>query len=174
MALPDHSAIELSIKDMVSVRLPFFADTPDNDEIRDALTIELMHELNVCYKIQDEDIGKEVAYTVTQRAIISDLVCFYILLGNTSSNMNSSAGEAQAGVFLKSTKAGSVAVEWSQLDSTKGGSMSMNAQSLMGRFKKSAMRKSHTLGCIIDICEDCSIAISFLMTKELPNFTVNI
>lgn len=166
MEAPNHLTANenVTIYQMVLNRLPFLEDTEANQTLVSTFILEVMFELELCFKVDAEDpdpsnIGDETKYTFLQKTIIADIVAYYILLIKMISNTAGSGGEsASAGKFLRRTKAGSVEVEWDQFD-TKLGGMSMSGEAMMMLYKKSAMRKASKFGCIIDICDDCTVNV---------------
>lgn len=180
--MSDTYSLQLGIIDMVYTRLPFLEKTTKNDTTVKALIVEVMFELEGCFKTglfeTTETEWGEDHYNILQRSIIADIVCCYVLIMQMLSNIGgvaaSEGSEAiVASKFLKSAKAGSVEVEWEQFDLNKA-TLAMSGQSLLDRFKKSAITKAAGLGCIIDITDDASILITqSIMGTALPLKIVN-
>lgn len=182
MPLPIHTGEDLSIMDMVLNRLKFLLNTPENTAILSIYTIEIMSELEQCFRVDKDlpivppdttNIGNENKYTLPQRVVIADLVCVYVLMAMLTGNMAGTVdgnGDpvAPSPKVLTRTKAGSVEVEWEQFDVKKGAGLYTTSESLMDIYKKSAIRKARALGCIIDICGDCSLAVELMMDAFLP------
>jgi hypothetical protein len=181
--IPDHNASDLSVYKMVLNRLPFLADTDTNAELISAFTMEVMMELETCFNIRItpetlvEDlarVGVEANYTLLQKMIVADIVAVYILMLEVTKATVGAVDDMGVPVttplttFLKRAKAGSAEVEYGQFDISKGAGMSTSGMNLMTMYKKSAMRRARNLGCIIDICEDCTIAIESVMNIGLP------
>lgn len=174
---PVHSGDDLTVYKMVLNRLPFLEDSINNEELVSNFTLEVMHELNTCFSVDEVGVGDEAEYTILQKSIIADIVSCYILIiqmlansgGVSSTNETVEPGSNKV---LTEAEAGSVSVKWAQFDSKSGNSLNMPAQSLLSRYKKGAMRKAHTLGCIIDICDDCSIAVGMINSKMPAMFKV--
>lgn len=169
--------VKLSITDMVYTRLPFLIESVNNDEIISGFIIEVMSELEVCFKkglneFEGED-WDENQYNLTQKSIIADLVCVYILMLKMLSNVGGSGAtegseEVAPAKFLKSAKAGSVEVEWEQFDLNKA-SLALSGKSFLESYKKSAARKAASLGCLIDITDEYGVMIQdALDTTTLP------
>lgn len=182
MPLPNHSALELSVYDMVLTRLPFLEDTTANTEISAQFTLEMMSELEPCFRVDDVDpipdpsnIGNEEKYTMAQRVVLADLVSYYMLLRfsivNTAGD-SSDTSTIPATSFLKSAKAGSVAVEFEQIDVKKSQVLVSTIDRLLGLFKDSATRKARALGCVIDICDSCVAVLSCLLDPRPAMFKV--
>lgn len=183
MAAPDHTQ-DLQITQMVYNRLPFLAQTAGNASLISMFILEVMYELEICFKVDLLDpipvppatnIGVEEIYTIPQRVIIADVVAVQILIMKLALNMGGAASGTDDGIntgkFLKKTKAGSVEVEWEQTDTKKGGGLFTSAESLLKLYQQSASRKSHALGC--GICwGDNGMEISCGCNKELHPFMV--
>lgn len=181
MSLPNHSALELSVYQMVLNRLPFMDNTVANTELCAAFTLEVMEELEPCFMVNEgltippdvSLIGDENEYSTPQRVVVADLVAYYILFRFAVVN---TAGDASAGStpltsFLKSAKAGSVSVEFEQIDA----SSSVQASSVVGlmkMLKDSAIRKAATLGCIIDLLDGSLSVLSCLYDHRPASFKV--
>ncbi len=180
MAAPNHNPTgvdEYWIIDMLLIRLPFLENTPNNVIMASRLTLEIMHELDVCYKIDadlvDGDttlIGNEDNYSLPQRTVISDLVAYHILfrllLQNMAGGLDSSGQLVPApdgSKILTEVVAGSVEAKWEQFDIKKGGFMATTAEKLLTMFKKNAINRAYNLGCVIDICDDCSLKVACIM-----------
>lgn len=182
MPAPDHGLIELYITQMVYNRLPFLAVTPANDEIISMFILEVMYELEMCFRVDENlpegdpsNIGKEEVYSMPQRAVIADVVAVNILVMKIAANMGGLAVGAEDGTnnskFLSRTKAGSVEVEWEQFDTKKGGGLFSSAETLLKLYQSAASRKAGMLGC--GICWDLAgMTISCGMYKEVAPFIV--
>lgn len=162
--LPNHNNPDLSIYQMVRNRLPFLEDSPANESIVSSFTLEAMYQLELCFKVRFvegvEDwsrVGDEANYSVMQRSIIADVVAVYVLSFTAALNANPAAGSQALGTFLSKAKAGSAEVEYDQFDIKKTSLMSLNAESLISTYKKSAINKGLQIGCLFDMCDDCSI-----------------
>lgn len=171
---------DLTIYEMVLNRLPFLLDTDKNKNRVSEFTLEVMAELEVCFRI-DKDlpqghlsrVGDENYYSIIQRTIIADIVAVYIIMLQMMANL---AGVADAGSgitansnkFLSHAEAGSVNVTWEQFDINKASGLVLTGEKLLMLYKKSAIRKAHSIGCLIDICDDCTLAVELLMSHTLP------
>jgi len=189
MAVNHNTGAEnLSVRDLVLARLPFIADTLVNTKLLSTFTLEVMYELEGCFKVSIlpdgtinlARVGDETFYSVLMKSIIADIVAVYILiLLGAGSQFNGIVAQIDTGIlskYLKKTKAGSVEVEYDQFDFKKGSSFTrLDTMSLIGAYKKSAVRRAHQLGCVIDICDDCSIALAALMSTNvgLPFLTTD-
>lgn len=186
MALPDHTGVAetLSIYIMVINRLPFLDDTQANTTHISELTVEFMEELELCYKIKEAEspnntIGPEDNYSVVQRSILADLVAMtiiYNLMATTTAGgtIDSYTTTTPAGgKVLTKAKAGSVETGWERLDITKNATLGTTGEKLLNMLKSSAIRKAFGLGCIIDICDTCTIAVSCLLNIEPASFKIN-
>lgn len=173
---------DLTIYKMVSNRLPFLADTQNNQGLISNFTLEVMYELEPCFRIdkdlpetEDTRVGNEDYYSIAQRAVIADIICCYVLLLKMVGNLGGVATDGQDGVsdgrIMTRAKAGSVEVEWGQFDVAKGGLVT-SADKLFGLYRKSAIRKARALNCAIDICEDCTTSVECLLDKQPHHFKV--
>lgn len=147
---------------MILNRLPILDDTPGNQTLCSNFILESMEQLEPCFKIGKDDptlVGLEVNYSITQQSIIADLVCLNILMiaAIESSGGNATDGTEALTTFLKKAKAGSVEVEWGPFDLKSNATLAMSAQSYFDYFKRNAKNKAMQLGCMIDICDDCSL-----------------
>jgi len=187
MAYVDHNT-ELPVYRMVLNRLPFVVDTPSNVTLLSHFTLEVMNELEPCFKarivpetgaVVYSRVGNEEHYSVLQRSVIADIVAMYILLLKATETSGGSTAEGAAAplsTFLKKAKAGSVEVEYDQFKLKDSTILAIGNEDLLGQLKAGAVRKAAQLGCIIDICDDCSINISAGITdsaKILPMITRN-
>nr|DAQ15904.1 MAG TPA: hypothetical protein [Caudoviricetes sp.] len=171
---------DLTIYEMVLNRLPFLLDTDKNKNRVSEFTLEVMAELEVCFRI-DKDlpqghlsrVGDENYYSIIQRTIIADIVAVYIIMLQMMANL---AGVADVGSgitansnkFLSHAEAGSVNVSWEQFDINKASGLVLTGEKLLMLYKKSAIRKAHSIGCLIDICDDCTLAVELMMNHTLP------
>lgn len=178
---------DLTITQMVYNRLPYLADTPNNAVLVSNFILEVMYELEVCFLVdedlpedQDTHVGNEGYYSIVQRSIIADVVAVYILMVRMLGNMAGTVIDgvetpAISGKELSKVNAGSVGVEWSRFDLTKNAGLFTTGDRMLELYKKAAMRKARTLGCIIDICEDCSTAAELLLAPpDLHLFKVSV
>lgn len=168
----------LLIYNMVRNRLPSIADTPTNQGLLSNFTWELMNQLEVCFKVATDGgtitedlsrIGQEENYSAIQQSIIADLVAVLVLLMNASSAAGGSSSSS-TGTFLKKAKAGSVEVEYDQLDSGTINASTIGSENLLNFYKKAAINKAGQLGCVIEICDDCSFNISLAGTTDVVPF----
>ena len=77
--------------------------------------------------------------------------------------------------FLKKGKAGPVEAEFEQWKTggANASRLAMSMDMLLEKMKKTAYRKAHSLGLIIDICGDCMVAIDRIMDQPgCPPFLV--
>lgn len=173
----DHRQTDLSIYTMVRNRLPWIKDTPENQKVISNFTLEIMYQLNPCFKVEDDAIGNEKNYTVIMQAIIADVICIFMLMsvmsgsltiGNESSITEGGDGSVtQEKTFLKSAKAGSVEVEYEEYssDSGAGGASSayvnikLKAQEQIALLKSDAISKASILGCYLNIFDDGSLSV---------------
>lgn len=176
----NHNTGSLDLFTMVFTRLPFLADTPENRTRISSFAVEIMNELEPCFKVDKEDpdpthVGDEQYYSIAQLAVVADLIAVYILLvfmtlniGGLGTMGGSTPTPAALTTFLKRTKAGSVEAEWEAFDVKSTTGMVIGGDKLLAVYKASAMRKARNLGCIIDICEDCSLAVSCVLDQFRP------
>lgn len=171
---------DLTIYEMVLNRLPFLLDTDKNKNRVSEFTLEVMAELEVCFRI-DKDlpqghlsrVGDENYYSIIQRTIIADIVAVYIIMLQMMANL-AGVADASSGItansnkFLSHAEAGSVNVSWEQFDINKASGLVLTGEKLLMLYKKSAIRKAHSIGCLIDICDDCTLAVELMMNHTLP------
>lgn len=129
-------------------------------------------ELERCFRIEKNGglIAVEKYYTEEQKSIIADLVAYFSLYlsqlqrqypsGNAPATLNPF-------VFLSKAKADVVETEFREFT---GKFSNVDATVLMEGFIASAKRKAKGLRCIIDLCDDCYLRISYLRT--LPDFKI--
>lgn len=173
MPITNHSTAAYSIYQMVLNRLMFMADTPANEQLISSFTYEVMTQLNICFKLDEADIGDETKYTVLQKSIIADIVCLYILFMQAAGVAGGIGGNAPTGAtFISKAKAGSVEVEYSQFNIKTGSSLAMDGTALISFYKKQAINKAAALGCTIDICDDCSMSASLIYQNNVNPFIV--
>ena len=113
---------DLTIYEMVLNRLPFLLDTDKNKNRVSEFTLEVMAELEVCFRV-DKDlpqghlsrVGDENYYSIIQRTIIADIVAVYIIMLQMMANL-AGVADASSGItansnkFLSHAEAGSVNV----------------------------------------------------------------
>jgi len=158
---------------MVYNRLQFLSHTNENEEVIKAFVWEIMNELEPCFKVGDANIGDESKYTMVMQSIIADLVASYILLGVVGVNsQGSSSGSLPSVRYLKRTKAGSAEVEWGQISVKDSNVLFISADRLMTYYKADAAKKARGLGCILDICDDCTATLDGV-TGALPSITIS-
>lgn len=170
----DHRQTELSIYTMVRNRLPWVKDTPENKQVISNFTLEIMYQLNACFKVDDDKIGNEKNYTIVMQSIIADVICIFMLMsalsgalsiGNEESTGDESGGTTQNGTYLKAAKAGSVEVEYEEYSSGSGSSstsyasLKLKAPELISMLKSDAMSKAGSMGCYLNIFDDGSLSV---------------
>lgn len=177
--MADNHKKDLSIYQMVLNRLPFLSDTDKNKQRISEFTLEVMYEIEPCLKIDrnlpkggESRIGDEAYYSTGQRSLIADIVCVYILmlqmLANTGGVAEGSDIKAANNKFLSKAKAGSAEAEWEQFDLSKGSTLAISGNDLLNAYKASAIRKANLMGCLIDFCNNCSIAVELLLGYTMP------
>jgi hypothetical protein len=178
MPLPNHNDPNLSVYTMVRNRLPFILDNPANVTLISNYTLEVMWQLEPCFKIVgdppvDANVGDEALYSVIQRSIVADIVSCYILMmmGAAMSGNAPNTNNPNSPTFMKKVKAGSVEVEWDAM-SAGAISLGMSSKDLLSSFKKSGINKAAQLGCIIDICDDCTTSARQAIENSIQSFVV--
>lgn len=159
---------------LVKGRLPFVKD-PDDAELVEMFRLETVYALMNAFDKTELTVDDEVNYTGLQRSLIADIVsCYMILrLGIENSGGNASTGAGPLlNKFLKKAKADVVEAEFDVVDATKSNTLFMNMQSLLAWLKKQAMWKAHQMGFILDICDDCTIAIEAYSQIRTPFIVV--
>lgn len=169
----NHQSDALSIYTMVLNRLPILNDDDVNKLLISNFTLEIMHEVNGCIALPIEEVGVEASYSIIQQSIIADLVCCYLLISTFAQNMNGGQTDAdgnQVGgnTFLEEAKAGSVEVKFGQLSVKDSAALITTGPALLNSFKRSAIKKAASIGCVIDVCDDCSIKITENVTIDKP------
>lgn len=185
MPAPNHNNPDLTIYVMVRNRLPFIEDTPVNETLISTFTLEVMYELEPCFKIRydktitptpPEDwarVGDEQYYGLVQKQVVADIVSVYILIIQTLTNVAGGgvSGDTPLTKYLKSAKAGSAEVTYEQFNVNNSLLLSMKAADLLSLYKKSAIRKAMSLGCVFDFCDECSIEFTN-QTTPIPFMVV--
>lgn len=147
------------------------AQTPANDAVIDGFFQEECWEMQKCFQIGYDAttgetdlalVGVEANYDTLKKSILADLVCMYIVMLTIAINTTGLAEGATPptpGVvkFLSKSKAGSVDVEWKQIDYKNSVGLFAGGADFMAMWKSSASRKARTFGCIIDICDTCAV-----------------
>lgn len=179
--ITDHTGSAATIYRMTLDRLPFLEDSTANETLLSRITLEVMWELEPCFDIKtnpidgtvDVDrIGVEANYSVSQKSIVADLVAVFCAMAKAAAFVG---GDAQSPTpsspqttYINKVKAGSVEVSYDQFTVKDAATLSFSSDGLVNTLKSSAMRKARTLGCIIDICEDCSLAVELLTPTVKP------
>lgn len=170
--ITDHGAAQLSIYQMVLNRLPFLVDSVGNEQKISYFTFEIMSQLNICFQLANADIGKEEKYSTLQKSIIADLDSLYILITQAAIAAGGTAGSgASNGKFLKRVKADVVESEWEQFDVTKGITFAISPTQMQDFFKKQAITKAASLGCLLDVTDDALVAYIQSMSTPKPFIT---
>jgi hypothetical protein len=119
-------------------------------------------------------VGNEEFYNVVMRTILADLVAVQILIlvglgvDFTSTVEGTLVQSKGLTTFVKKAKAGSAEVEYEQFDLKKDTASSlMSSTSLLDFYKFQAIRKAHSLGCIIDINTDGALAVSLYLDNTV-------
>jgi hypothetical protein len=180
MADLDYRQPTLSTMQMVFNRTRFLDETdiPTQTLIKDYIW-ELMNELEGCFRVSiltdgtvdDSRIGQEQYYTIVMRTIIADLVATYVLMYISGLNSQGSTTVTPSVKFLKRAKAGDAEVEWGQVTIKDSAQLFIQAPALIDMYRRDAMRKARGLGCILDICEDCTGLLD--TTAALPFLVVS-
>ena len=158
MALTNHFK-ELDIISMVYQRITFLSQVATNNALISQVTLEVMSELDYCFKIdatllegETTNLGDEVKYSVPQRIIIADVVSVYLLQAKIMAETGGTATDTADGVatnkLLSATVAGSVEAEWEQVDASKGGLLT-TANGLLDLYRNSSRMKMDRLGCTL-------------------------
>lgn len=168
MAVPTNHNTDLTIGEMVFNRLTFLnSSDPATETIVSEFIFEIMWDLEACFKIKeattpsdDLNVGDEQYYSMVQKMIIADLTAVYILMQVGAAISGGSSTISAGGTYLKKAKAGSVEVEWDQSGSSSSvGGLEINSSGLIDKYTKSAVRRAQGLGCIIDLCDGCSLSV---------------
>lgn len=141
-------------------RLPFLEDTDDNDTLISNFILEIMAELNPCFKVDEANVGDEDFYTVAQKACIADFVAYYIILLYMASatGETSESGAGTGTTYMSNVKAGSVEVSWSAFSLKDGAAGFISSgETLLNFFLSSGIRKAAAMGCVITLNPDGSL-----------------
>lgn len=141
----------------VYARISFLTVTDPNTAIIGGYIAEVMQELESCFKIGIEDselVGDDANYNGAQKSLIMDMVAVYMLQRIAAENASAAENETTegAGTFIKKAKAGTVEVEYEQLDSKKGSAGStlvLKAGELITMYRQHADRKAGAMGCVL-------------------------
>ena len=169
----------LEIFNLLLIRLPFVANTSGNKTIAGVYTLEIMHEMEGCFKvsiledgaIDESRIGQEIYYSVIQKSIIADILALYMLrrlaVMNVGGNNQTAVGSevAPQSKYLKSTKAGSVSVEYAMIEIDNSAFIALDTPRLIEMLKSDINRKSYKVGCVFEITEDCQV----ILCSSKPN-----
>ncbi|CAB4185081.1 hypothetical protein UFOVP1492_123 [uncultured Caudovirales phage] len=182
--ITDHTGSATTIYRMALDRLPFLEDSTANVTLLSRITLEVMWELEPCFDVKTsivdgsvnvDRVGDEENYSVSQKSIIADLVAVFCAMAKAAAFVG---GDAQSPVpvlpqttYINKVKAGTVEVSYDQFTVKDSATLSLSSDAMIGALKSAAMRKARTLGCIIDICEDCSLAVQ-LYTPTLKPFVI--
>lgn len=192
MGSTNYTNTDLTIIEMVRNRLQFLAPGNPVDDQLGMFILELMEELEPCFKVSQVDwnntqeiigetappwpmvpspdkVGHEEFYTVTMMALIADLVAVNVLVWISANNANGDGSPAGNGTFLKRAKADVVEVEWAIAQGAA--TLSMDAGKLLEYYRSAAQRKAVRLGCSIEVCDPCAEA-TLLTTGPLPFIVV--
>lgn len=172
--MPNHNTSR-TVLQMIAAKLPQ-VNTADSaiSEAMSVLTFDIMTELEKCFKVryrsivdgkivyneaipeneEESNIGNEAYYTNAEKSIISDMVCMQYIFSDAIER-SSEITNTTAPKYVKKAKAGSAEVEYDKADA-KILPFLIDAEMMMGKFKSDAQRKALKLGCVIDICDDCT------------------
>jgi len=182
MPAPNHSRDDLYITEMVLARLPMLSNTQNNQDLISLFIFEVMSEMEVCFKV-DEDlpegddsrVGNEEHYDMVRKMVTADIVSVYLLMRRSLMDTAGVAGADTDGVsnprIITKSVAGSVEVEWEQLDIKKGGGMHASSAALINRYQDSATRKGAQIGCIIAWDEGMTVACEINYTLPIKVVT---
>ncbi len=133
-----------------------------------------------CFAISSKEapnnvIGVEANYSVIQQSIIADLTCLQMFLVAASEAVGGNAADSTEALntFLSRAKAGSVEVEFEAFSLKDNPTMAMSGAQLFAYFKRNAINKAAQLGCMIDICDDCSIKFLVDQSIKKPLIVIN-
>ncbi len=197
MPSPNHNNPELSVLDLAANTLLTLIDKTDTVIIAtfSISSFEIMTELEKCFKVRyraivDDvltyleqipenevlsHIGDEQYYTILEKSIIADLAAMQWLFTRslTQSAQMGTDATGQTNIYLKKAEAGSASVEYGLIE-PKNVPFIQSATSMMSILKSSAERKAKTIGCIIDICDDCTVNAMMQNPQNFvnPNFVI--
>ncbi|MCB9047612.1 MAG: hypothetical protein H6550_15875 [Chitinophagales bacterium] len=160
MPSTDYRTSDLTTADMVFNRLPYL-DDGDAGTVStvNSFIFEVMHDLEPCFQVGASDadrVGQETYYTVVMQSIIADVVACYLLMYRSIQNAEGTSGSTPTTRYLKRAKAGSAETEWGQFSVKDGVGMFANIDTTIAYYKTSAARRARGLGCILDVCTDCT------------------
>ncbi len=177
----NHSAY-LDIFKMIRLRLPFVADTSENRDMVSSFVLEVMYEMETCFKVsvlddgtEDETrIGNELYYSIPQKSIIADIVSMLLLrrlaVYNVAGTSEQTTTQTPVGnKYIKTAEAGSVSVSYDLLKIDNTAYVALDTPRLLDILKSDIVRKLSKLGCIYDITESCEL-VACINNTELPLF----
>lgn len=154
----DHSGLTITVWSIIKDVMTFVADTTANEDLSSRFTLMVMNDLEFCFQIDPDStgglIGNESLYTYPQLSLVADLVGLRFLL--SQSITNTSASGSSASTYLKKAKAGSAETEFGLVGSSSSG-ITMNVTDMWDKLSSSAISKGANMGCIFDVCSDCSV-----------------
>ena len=182
IAAPDHTDLNYTIFEMVLNRLPFLENTLTNKNILSQITLELMFELEACFKVSTKNddtidttrIGKELYYSMLQKSILADMVSVSLL---TVAALRTVGGDKQAVTeiapqlkYIKSVVAGSVEVQWDAIGIKDKSILAMNTEAFLIKYSADAKRKLIQIGCpyaLDSIQGDEDVYVSFVTSGRV-------
>lgn len=149
---------------MVRNRLPFIAEPDADADLKiEEFRIEVVHSLKFQFErneLTDPEIEDEDNYDQASRSLIADIDSCYMIMRKVVANVGGVAGAAPSGAkFLKKGKAGTAEAEFAIAKASDGAFLGGSTESILSFLKREAKRKARNLGFIMDICEDCTLAI---------------
>jgi hypothetical protein len=165
--------IDISIGAMLKSRLPFL--TVDDLTSASIPIVEVMAQLNLCFKVEEINIGNEDFYTISYKSLIADVVACTILLQKFAVNMDNADTytTGTSGRVIRRTKAGSVEVEFEDESSeTASKKFITTAVDLYNKYMDSAKAKALKLGCVLDMSDTGLVNLIKESNYELPLFRI--
>ena len=174
----------VSIYTYVRNRLPFLADTPNNQALVGSFIYESMVELDTCFQVDSGNtaynkadpttwyLGDETKYTELEKLIVADLTACAIIGMRMASNSEGTAsgttdGKTTSGKYLSRSKAGSVEAEWKGFDVSDQAGFYTTGQGLYNVYREAALRRALNMGCLIDVTTEMGLKL-YEIYKPLP------
>ncbi len=177
---PDHNNDTLTIYRMLLNRLPFVQDTEKNKQLASERTVEIMYEMENCFKVSlledgtydNSRIGQEMYYNIPQKSVIADILSMQLLMTQA---IKLSGGYYENGehiepstTFIKEAEAGSVSVTYEQFDVEKKAVIAMDTNTIYNNFKGGVVRKLSVFGCMYVVGEDGCLHVCNSDNDVLP------
>ncbi len=177
----DNGAVEVTlvtaVPDFTDGTAKFILDTkytPNQAQYKviGAYILNVMSDLDVCIK-KLSNCGNEYFYTEQQKAVILDLVLWYVLFFRSINNIQTNNGNVVDGLtFISKAKNGASEVEFKEFNDSSAGA-GLGSKATLDFLINSAKRKGAHIGCIIDLCDGCALAVKTMFNPDLTSAVFN-